>query len=1193
MQIYAFNQGMSRLWLPPKLLLIMKLVIIMMIATLMQVSAAGFAQRVSLNEKNTLLKTVIDKIGKQTGYDFVFDSRLIGNARMNVNLKNVQLEEALNIIFKSQNVDFNIKDKVIVLERKKRDFLGAVIDEFNSLDIGGTILDENGKAMPGATIKVKGSNKSAVSDENGRFILTGIKGDETLVVSYIGYQITEVSLSSKEFQNKQTLSIQLKLLAGELNEVAIVNTGYQKLSREKITGSVVTIGAEELEKRNTVNILQNLEGTVPGLVLYRDNATIRGVGTFQTNANVLVVVDGLPIEGTIADVNPYDVESINVLKDAAASAIYGARASNGVIVVTTKRAREIGKTTVEASSNFTITDKPDYSYRNFMTPAQQVDWERDYYSWYFNGGDGTVADPLTAFENDMNIGVGISPVQYDHYQLKKGQITQAQLNARLAEYKTHDFAKEYKDLALKNQAVQQYNLSLRTNNGKSQNSLVINYTTDNGGIINALNRRLNLFYKGAYSLADWLDIDYGVNSVIGKVRSHNSAFATDPFNVPAYYDLLNADGSRAYYNTSQFNKYLTETERTPKLSSTKFNHLDELERDFVNTSVLNTRYYVNLNFKVWKGLTINPMFQYEDLRRDVSAYSEAESYTMRWLQNVYTTRSGTAGNYTYNNLLPLGGKLATTKERSPNYTGRLQANYNREFGKHEFIALAGLELRQTRVYGERGILLGYDDQLQTQLTNTVDFNSLYNVNSTFWNPNYPVQRRHFLTEISTIGLIPDQMHRFASGYANLTYTYDKKYNLFGSLRKDYADLFGSDEKYRGKPLWSVGASWVASNEDFLKDFPLLNYLKVRATYGLTGNIRTDVSAVLTATSETNPITQLPGATVTNPPNPLLRWEKTATSNIGIDFRLLNDRLRGTIDIYRRKGTDLFALKRFDSSEGFTSMVINNASMVNNGLELNLAYDWIRSSAAGNFAWSSSVSGAWNKNKITYVDELTRDPETLASGGAYKVGYPVRSLFSFQFAGLTNGGIPQWYNAAGVPTTTMLGPNDADAITFSGSADPKVNLSFNNDLSYKGISLSIFAIYYGGHYFRARQVPVPYPYPTYSQLPSYLLDTWTPSNLDTDVPGSRQYYQPPATNQYYYSDNLVRRADFVKIRNIVLGYTIPNAIASKIKASNLKVRFQVNNPKSVWIRQQDVHVDPETFNGVPVPTSYVFGIQANF
>lgn len=1192
MQIYAFNQGMSRLWLPPKLLLIMKLVIIILMATLMQVSAAGFAQRVSLQEKNTLLKTVIDKIGKQTGYDFVFDSRLIGNIRMNVDLKNVLLEDALNAIFKNQNLDFNIKDKVIVLERKRTGFLERVIEKINSVDIGGTVLDENGKAMPGATIKVKGSSKSVISDGNGRFILTGLKGDEILMVSYIGYQITEVSLSSKEIQDKGSLTIQLKLAAGELNEVAIVNTGYQKLSREKITGSVVTIGAEELEKRNTVNILQNLEGTIPGLMLYRNNTTIRGVGTFQTNSNVLVVVDGLPIEGTIADVNPYDVESINVLKDAAASAIYGARASNGVIVITTKKAREIGKTTIEASGNFTITDKPDYSYRNFMTPSQQVDWENDYYNWWFNGGDGTVPNPISAFENDMNTGVGISPIRYDYYQLKKGQIRQEQLNARLADYKTHDFAKEYKDLALKNQAVRQYNLALRTNNGKSQNSLVVNYTTENGGLVNAFNRSLNLFYKGSYQVARWLDMDYGVNSVIGKIRSHNSTLATDPFNVPAYYSLLNADGSRAYYNTSQFNKYLTVTEKTPKLYSTRFNHLDELERDFVNTSVLNTRYYVNLTFKVLEGLTINPMFQYEDLRKDGSAYAEEESYTMRWLQDVYTTRSGTAGNYTYTNLLPVGGKLATTKERSPNYTGRVQVNYNREFGKHGFIALAGLELRETRIYGQQGILLGYDDQLQTQQTNTVNFNALYNVNGTFWNPNYPVQRRHF-NEISTIGLTPDVMHRFASGYANLTYTYDKKYNLFGSFRKDYADLLGSDEKYRGKPLWSVGASWVASSEDFMKDLPNLNYLKVRATHGLTGNIRTDVSAVLTATSLTNPITQLPGATVINPPNPLLRWEKTATSNLGIDFRLLNDRLSGTIDLYRRKGTDLFALKRFDPSEGFTSMVINNASMTNNGFEWNLRYDWIRSSASGDFGWSSAMSGAWNNNKITYVDELTKNPETLASGGAYKVGYPVRSLFSFKYAGLTNQGIPQWYNAAGVPTTAMLGPNDADAMVFSGNTDPKVNLSLNNDFSYKGISLSIFAMYYGGHYFRARSVPVPYPYPTYSQLPSYLLDSWTPSNMDTDVPGSRQYYQPPMTNQYYYSDNLVRRADFIKIRNIVMGYTIPYAIASKIKASNLKIRFQINNPKSVWIKQKDVHADPETVNGIPVPTSYVFGINANF
>ncbi|MBV7530663.1 SusC/RagA family TonB-linked outer membrane protein [Chitinophaga sp. sic0106] len=1143
-----------------------------------------YAQSVTIYGKDLTLQQVFKAIQQQTGYG-VLANRNVYDAAKPVTLQVVSkpLNELLAQIVSEQQLQYVIKGKTIFISKKVK--ATSQDDNMDITSLSGHIVDSAGKPLSGASISNKATHNRTVSGEDGGFNLQAKRGD-VLIIRFIGYDTKELVIA-----DSNSLVISLKPTVNDLKEIAVVNTGYQLINRTNLTGSVATVGSEELEKRNTQNILLNLEGLVPGLVQYRGNTTIRGVSTIQANANILVVVDGLPIEGSIADVNPYEVESVTVLKDAAAAAIYGARASNGVIVVNTKKAKAKNKTTIELSSNLTVTDKPDYSYQSYMTPAQQVDWESEYYHWWFDGGNGTVSNPVGNFENNVANGAPVSPVQYAYYQYKTGKINAAQLESQLGDYRKNDFVAQYRDQALLSQVLQQYNLALRTNNGKSHNSLVVNYTTDNTGIIHAYNRQINLFYKGAYNIAKWLDLDYGVNSVLGKARAHNNDFATTPYSVPSYFNLFNADGTRAQYSTNRFNSYNTIMETTPGLYSGTFNHLDELERDFVNTSTLNTRYYLNMHFKVLRGLYIQPMVQYEDLRRNVSAYSEAESYTMRWLQDVYSTRTGAAGNYKYTNLLPKGGKLATADIKSPNYTARLQANYDREFGNHGFIAIAGMEFRQTRTYGNNGVLLGYDDQLQTQSTQSVNFGNLYNLNTgTFWNPSYPVRQYHF-NEIADMSLLRDELHRFASGYANLTYTYDRKYNLFGSLRKDYADLFGGDEKYRGRPLWSVGASWVASEAAFLKNMVNLDYLKLRTTYGLTGNIR-NVTAVLAATTGVNNITQLPNATVTNPPNPKLRWEKTATTNIGLDFSWWQQRLRGSLDWYLRKGTDLFAQKRLDPSEGFTSMVINNASMTNHGIELNLGYDWFRPSSAGGFRWSSQVTGSWNKNKITAVDELTRNPLTLAGGGSYRVGYPVHSLFSFRFAGLDTNGVPQWYDAKGAPSKASLGANDADAIEYSGSADPILNLGFNNDISYKGISLNIFAVYYGGHYYRARPVPTPYPYANYGPMPTYLLNSWTPTNTNTDVPGSGQYYQVPITNQYYYSNNLVRPADFIKIRNIVLGYTLPATVASKIRATSLKMRAQINNPGAIWIKQKDVHVDPET-GAAPIPASFVFGINANF
>lgn len=1176
-----------------KIMLAMRLTVVLLTLMLMHAHATTSAQTVSISGTNLNFREIAAAVKKQTGY-LLFSKKDVEIKLASVSVTNMPLREFMELLVKDRNLEYSFVNKTIIIAPKPpAPEKGALlsIDGMLPDPVKIRVSDAAGKPLSGATAQVKKGRVSGITDEAGMVILN-VKQDDVLVISFVGFESRELKVTAAML-NGEPVNISLAKSEAKLDEVTVITTGYQTIGKEKSTGAVSGVGSKELSKRNAVNILDNLEGLVPGLVRYQGVTTIRGVSTIRANQGVLVVVDGLPIEGDIADINPYDVESINVLKDAAAASIYGARASNGVIVVTTKRAKQVGKTVIQASGNVTYTEKPDYSYYNYLSPAQQVDWERDYYNWWFSGGNGAVPDPISTFENGIAQGGFIDPVGYATYRRKKfpNEFSQAKMDELLNGYKQNNFQQQFRDHALRNLVIQQYNLALRTNNGRSQSNLVLNYRTDNGGIINAYARQFNIFYKGSYNIAKWFDAEYGVNSIIGKQRSHNSEFATSPFNVPAYLRLLKEDGSRNYYSTGFFNEYNTITETTPQLYSTKFNHLDELERDFNNSSILNTRYYLNLNFKILPGLTVNPMFQYEDNRTDISSYAEAESFTMRWLQNVYTQRSGSAGNYAYTSLLPKGGKLATTQLRSPSYTARAQANYNKELGRHSFAAIAGMELRQTRSYGTRGLLLGYDDQLQTSSTNNVNFGSLYNVASTFLVAGYSPQQYDYSELVEQMGLITDTKHRFASAYANLTYTYKDRYNIFGSMRKDYADLFGGDKKYRGRPLWSVGAAWILNKEHFFDNIHFVNFLKFRASYGLTGNIDPTTPSVLAATTGMNNDTQLPNATVTTPPNPLLRWEKTANINLGLDLMLFTNRLRGSFDWYRRKGTDLFAQKRLDPSEGFRNMVINNASMLNNGLELSISYDWLRPVKDG-LAITTNIVASTNRNKITYVDQVVTAPFQLVDGG-FKTGYPVRSLFSFQYAGLNDAGQPLWFNKKGEKTNQTLVSADIDAIMFSGGTDPKTSISLNNEIRYKGISLNVYAVYYGGHFYRARPAPDPVQMPVYRPLPSFLLNSWTPTHKDTDIPGSGQYFQTNLANvQMAYSNFLVRPADFFKIRNIVLGYDLPRNIASRIRATAAQLRLQVNNPRSRWINQRDVHVDPET-GGLPLPTSYVFGINLNF
>lgn len=1227
---------------------IMRMIIFLLTVAFMSARASGIAQNITLQGKNLTLSEVFSVIKQQTGYVVLANKGLLANAKkVDISVSDLPLAKVLEVLLKDQGIKYVIEDKTIVLSVKYGNvdaWLESGITPPDLVTVKGTLLGPDGKPLGGVAVSILNKKHVTVSKPDGSFSLQAAVGDQ-LLFSYVGClplvlhianantasvlvlnphanAETEDDVASQvEIQKSMLVSaalpellIRLKNKVTSLNDIQIVSTGYQKIKREKMTGSAYTIESEELSKRNAINVMDNLEGKVPGLVYYNGAATIRGISSLETaNRDILVVVDGLPIAGSvtttstssanapgsIANINPYDIESVTVLKDAAAASIYGARASNGVIVINTRRAKARG-TVVDFSVNFNYFQKPDWSYLHYMSPEQQVDFESRFYDYYFNSGIlGTTASQITSFESDMKGGVAISPVAYGYYQVAKGLKTTDQLTASLAGYKKNDFRKEYRDNVLLNQQIQQYNFAVRTNNGKSQSSLVVNYKTDNSAIINAYNRQFNLYYKGTYNVAKWLDVDYGVNTVIGKKRAQSSSYALSGFNVPSYYSMFNSDGSRAYYSTAAYNlygSYNSLLDSNSKFSTLKFNHLDELGRDYTTTNTLNSRYYVSLTFKILPGLTFNPQFQYEDNRTDNARYSEAESYNMRLLKDIFTTRSGsgtTAIPYTYTNLLPAGGRLISSQTKSPAYTARAQVNYSKDFGNHSIAFIAGNEFRQTRTYGNTGNLWGYDDQLQTQSTTSVNLAALTSLSSVFWAASN-LYASPSSAYSSGYGIITDTKHRYASGYTNMTYTYKHRYNVFGSVRKDYADLFGGDKKYRGRPLWSAGAAWNISREAFMETVKPVNSLKLRTSYGITGNIAANYTAQLTATtSGTQYTTGLPVATVTYPPNPLLRWEKTATLNVGADFSLFDNRLNGTFDWYDKKGDDLFAQKLLDITQGYESLVINNGAMRNTGLELSLGYDWFRSVAPGGFKWSSSVIVSKNKNKITRVDQTAKTPAALAGVGAFKVGVPVNAIFSYRYKGLSETGLPQWLLSDGTLTTGTVTTTDINAVVFSGGTDPKLNVSLNNEFSYKGVSLAVFMVYYGGHYIRDVRTSSVYS-PSYASLPGYLLDSWTPSHASTDVPGTGQYYNLATTintSQMSYSDKWVRHADFIKIRNITISYNLPVRFIRKISASNVRLLCQVNNLKALWTKD-DLWKDPET-GGIRTPTSYVFGINLNF
>jgi hypothetical protein len=375
--------------------------------------------------------------------------------------------------------------------------------------------------------------------------------------------------------------------------------------------------------------------------------------------------------------------------------------------------------------------------------------------------------------------------------------------------------------------------------------------------------------------------------------------------------------------------------------------------------------------------------------------------------------------------------------------------------------------------------------------------------------------------------------------------------------------------------------------------------EIKGSYGVTGNIATGVNSFLTANSTlpANSVTNAPVSVVTSAANPALRWEKSATFNMGVDFTLFNNNLSGSLDWYKKTSTDLLFTTRIDPSEGFTSQIINNGGLVNNGIELMLNYNWIKSTSRGGISWSSMLSLSHNKNKITYVDAVAVLPAQLVGGG-YKVGYPVNSLFSYQYKGLNSVGQPQWLKADGTLTTVaMTSANDLGAIAYSGGTDPVNVIGLTNTVYYKGFSLNVLAMYYGGQYLRTTAPEVYQSGASYGSMPSYLSRSWTPANTATNIPGFGQYapgnYAGTSIVPSGYlagSDAFVSAGDFIKIRSVVLGYQLPQLWTGKLGAKNVRLTFQLNNPKALWLKN-DIGVDPET-GGAAMPTSYVFGLNFN-
>ena len=1153
------------------------------------------SQAVTLRLNQVSVKDFFSELKKQTGLNFVYSSDLARTLpKVSVNAQNKNVKQVLDEVMGKINCDYEIDGNVVTVTRR--------LSGKQSRTVTGHVTDENGEPLAGATICIDDSKVCTVTDSEGFYTFKIPASKCSLKVSYIGMSNGVVTVKAGNASVKQDI-----VMYGDNALEEVIVTGYQDISKPKMTGSAVVITGDQLTERYASDIIGSLEGKVAGLSTYGGELKVRGTSSLYAETSPLLVVDGLPMEGKLEDLNQYDIETINVLKDAAAAAIYGARASNGVIVVTTKNAHKAGKIDIDFTANVNVYNKRNYDYNDnfYMNAAQQVEKESAYYDTLYRGENA--ASQVNSFLSSALYGTSaISELEYGYYKLATGEYSEADLTALKQRLSKNNYAKQYADAIYKKQVVQEYNLALRSRSDKSQNNFTVNYQHDNSGVINAFNQRITANYKGSFDLAKWVTFKANVNAVYNKSREMGTDYSSEnstPWYRPAYETFYNEDGSvRNQYGWYDGNEFFDQTipDGYTSLSS---NPVDEHYNNTVTSKRSHMRFHGELLFKIIDGLTLSTQGVYENDRTTSDWLCTAESHPARVIKNAYAETD--ANGMTTYQVMGTGGLKQVGNTNGEYWTIRGQLNYAKTFGKHAINALVGMEFRETKTTGSNSLYLGYDDQLQTATTITTNLLDLYNTRyayNAFMANGYPANQFAFSPYISS-GLDPvtEVRHRYASGYGNFTYTYNERYNIFGSFRKDYADVYGLNAKYRGKPLWSLGGAWNMEQEDFMKGIEWLNFLKLRVSYGATGNIYQGATSILTATiGGTDYYSKMPYAYIESPANPELTWEKTYTTNIGVDFSLWNNRVRGSLDYYYKKSVDVFSNKGLDPTTGFTSMFMNSAAMKNNGIELQVTADWFRPAARNQFGWSTSLTFAHNSNKVTEVENPSTYAYQLTQGyNPYVVGYPSSALWSYRFAGIDDGtygnaGQTLWYTSS-VDTpedqaTISHGASSADpsCMEYSGQTDPKIVSSLDNRIEWNGFHLSMLVAYYGGHVMRALAETETFA-GSYGPIASYFLNSWTPEN-PTSTPGWGEYSSTSLGSEPSNGNNSVHKADFIKIRNIVIGYSFPKEWLAPCKINRANLQFQINNPGFIW-RANKVNVDPETL-GVSLPASYVFTLNLN-
>jgi TonB-linked SusC/RagA family outer membrane protein len=1113
------------------------------------------------------LESVIWNLKKQTGLTFIYCTEDIKDVQVqDINVQNATIEEILNECLENSGLDYSISSQnaVVIMKVEMKSTI-----KLSPKVIKGNITDSDGLPLPGATIMEKGTINGITTDIDGNYSLNVSGENSVLKISYIGFETQEIIIGTKT-----TINVILKPSATSLDEVII--TGYQNLSPNKSTGATTVIKAESIARKGSSNVIQSLEGQIAGLGLFSDPTQegkmkfdIRGVTTLAGKTEPLIIVDGFPLEGSISSINPYDVKSVTILKDAAATSIYGARAANGVIVITSKRGKK-GKFNIEYRNSFSFTARPDLAYRlNRLTGADLVDYQVK----LSNSGEEPPSIKKSSKSEYVRTVVYniLAKVNDDeNFSPEKGA-------AIIANLKTKDNTKQFEKYYLQAQSEQQHDISISGSTDKNTFRASLNYLQNKGQWAGSKTDKINFNIKNHYTFSKKIDIDLIAN--VGIMNSNKIPIDESIiFNVDAYEELIDKDGNylpvslssnygygRALMSSGGKSSYEIQRLIDAGLLDETYYPLKELNEYTDKNKDVSVRLQARLKTKFTKNLTGHFGFQYELANRKNEYYSSGESYAMRQLINNTTPLDFNKDLSKLN--IPLGGRLIEAKTITNSYTLRGQLDFNKIFGNHELSTIIGSEIRENFITSSSVDRFGYDKN--TLLFKNIDKARLEGGISKIFRPgNYKVQLR-FEDKITEI------KNRYFSLYGNFVHSYKSKYILSGSIRVDQSNLFGTDPKYRYKPFWSVGAKWRVSEEDFF-NVDAINSLSIRVSYGVNGNISNDFGPFNIAEYYRHfLIGDVLGAYVSSPAIKDLRWEKTNSFNIGADLDMFNNRVNLGIDYYHKNTTDLLATKTADPTLGFENLTANDANITNKGIEVSLNTVNIRN---GNFTWNTNIVFRYNKNCVTkVVIRESPDEWSVVSGILNIEGAAANSYWVFDYQGVDGQGNPTIKDSQGntiiVDSDFSFSSVKVKDLVNAGTIDPVYTAALTNRIDYKNFGLSFMFIASAGHVLLKDSYNYNPMSTTPLAVPKDIANAWKKSGdeANTDIPRIN-YEDGEAEEILKYSTKNIISGDYLRLREIILTYSLP-CIKGKKYFKNVTFNARANN--LFYLAKNKEGIDPES------------------